>query len=170
MSSLDVGLAILRLAAGLTLAAHGYQKVFAGGRIGGTGRWFDSIGMRPGRVHAAAAASTELVAGALLALGFLTVLAGAAFVAVMLVAAWTVHRKKGFYSVNSGWEYNFILAVIGVVIATSGPGAYSIDYVLGISNPLSGGVGFLVAVGGGIVAGAAQIALFYRPPAAQSTS
>ncbi len=34
----DVGLLILRLVLGLTLAAHGYNKFFGGGRIPGTAR------------------------------------------------------------------------------------------------------------------------------------
>ncbi|HEY0803803.1 MAG TPA: DoxX family protein, partial [Pseudonocardiaceae bacterium] len=98
----DVGLLVLRVAAGLTLAAHGYQKFFAGGRIAGTARWFDSLGMRPGRLHALAAATTEIGAGLLLAAGLITSVAGAAFVGLMLVAGWTVHRTKGFFSVKSG--------------------------------------------------------------------
>src|SRR5262245_54018967 len=90
----DSGLLLIRVVAGLTMAAHGYQKFFLGGRIAGTGRWFDSMGMRPGRLHALAAASTEIGAGVLLALGLLTSFAGAAFVALMLVAAYTVHRAN----------------------------------------------------------------------------
>jgi putative oxidoreductase len=159
----DAGLTILRVAAGLTLAAHGYQKFFSGGRIAGTGRWFDSLGMRPGRLHALAAATTEIGAGVLLAAGLLTSLAGAALVAVMLVAGWTVHRDKGFFSVNSGWEYNFILAVIGVAVGTTGAGSYSLDGVLGLTGVFSGLAGFLIAAIGGLAAGSAQLFVFYRP-------
>ena len=39
---LELPLLIIRIALGLTLAAHGYNKFFKGGRIEGTGRWFDS--------------------------------------------------------------------------------------------------------------------------------
>jgi putative oxidoreductase len=159
----DAGLAILRVAAGLTLAAHGYQKFFAGGRIAGTGRWFHSMGMRPGHLHALAAATTEIGAGLLLAAGLLTPLAGAAFVALMLVAAWTVHRPNGFFSVTSGWEYNFILATIGITLGTTGPGDYSLDHLLGLTTTLSGLIGFLIAALGGLAAGTAQLTLFYRP-------
>ena len=49
---IDLALTILRVSLGLTLAAHGYNKFFKGGKIEGTGRWFDSMGMRPGKVHA----------------------------------------------------------------------------------------------------------------------
>jgi putative oxidoreductase len=159
----DAGLTILRVVAGLTLAAHGYQKFFAGGRIAGTGRWFDSLGMRPGRIHALAAATTEMGAGLLMAAGLLTALDGAAFVALMVVAGWTVHRANGFFSVKSGWEYNLILAVIGITIGTTGAGSYSLDGLFHLTGVFSGLPGFLIAAVGGLAAGTAQLAVFYRP-------
>ncbi|WP_433632534.1 DoxX family protein [Nocardia sp. CA-120079] len=163
MTALDAGALLLRVIAGLTMAAHGYQKFYSGGRIPGTARWFDSIGMRPGRLHAVTAAGTEMAAGILLALGLLTPLAGAGFVGLMLVAAWTVHRAHGFYSVNSGWEYNLVLATIGVALSTTGPGEWSLDGVLGLTESLSGLTGFLISAGGGSIAGAALLAACYRP-------
>jgi putative oxidoreductase len=159
----DAGLLVLRVAAGLTLAAHGYQKFFAGGRIAGTARWFDGLGMRPGRLHAVAAASTEIGAGLLLMTGLVTSVAGAAFVGLMLVAGWTVHRTNGFFSVKSGWEYNFILAAIGITLGTTGAGRYSIDHVLGLTGVFAGLVGFLIAAIGGLAAGIAQLIVFYHP-------
>ncbi|MGI8663690.1 MAG: DoxX family protein [Acidimicrobiales bacterium] len=166
MSELDaynLGLLILRVGVGLTLASHGYNKFFGGGRIPGTARWFDSMGMRPGKLHATLAASTECAAGVGLALGLLTPLCGAAFVGLMFVAFWTVHRPNGFFIVKSGWEYNFILALVGVAVATVGPGEWSLDDKLGIGG--NGLVGLVLSVGGGLAAGAAQLAAFYRPPA-----
>ena len=160
---LDAGLLVLRVAAGLTLAAHGYQKFFAGGRIAGTARWFHGLGMRPGRLHALAAASTEIGAGLLLAAGLCTSVAGAAFVGLMLVAGWTVHSTKGFFSVNSGWEYNFILATIGITLGTTGAGRYSLDHALGLTGVFAGPIGFLIAAVGGLAAGIAQLIVFYRP-------
>ena len=73
----NLALLILRVVVGLTLAAHGWNKFTGGGKIPGTGRWFDSIGMRPGRLNAYLAASTEMGAGVLLALGLLHPLAAA---------------------------------------------------------------------------------------------
>jgi putative oxidoreductase len=93
---------MVRLGVGLTMAAHGYAKIFQGGRLAGTARWFESIGMRPGRLHAPLAALTEIAGGVLFACGLLTPLAAAAIVALMLVAAWTVHRENGFFIVGAG--------------------------------------------------------------------
>ena len=111
MTPYDVGLLILRLVLGVTLAAHGYNKFFGGGRIPGTARWFESIGMKPGKFHATVAATTEITAGLGLAVGLLTPIPAAGFVSLMLVAAWTVHRPNGFFIVKEGWEYNLVLAV-----------------------------------------------------------
>ena len=48
----NLALLILRVVVGLTLAAHGWNKFTGGGQIPGPGRWFASIGLRPGRVPA----------------------------------------------------------------------------------------------------------------------
>src|ERR1700733_15824704 len=121
MTPYDVGLLILRLVLGVTVAAQGSNKVFGGGRMPGTARWFESIGMKPGKFHATVAASTEMAAGLGLAAGLLTPIPAAGFVALMLVAAWTVHRHNGFFLVKEGWEHNLILATTAVTIATLGP-------------------------------------------------
>lgn len=151
------------------MAAHGYNKFFGGGRIPGTAGWFDSIGMKPGLVHARVAASTEIAAGLGLALGLLTPIPAAGFVALMLVAAWTVHRHNGFFIVKEGWEYNLILAVAAVAIAGTGAGRYSLDYLLFSKSDcyhlLYGWCGLAIAVGLGLLGGIGQLVIFFRPPA-----
>src|SRR5215470_7647758 len=145
----DVGLLILRVVLGLTLAAHGYNKFFGGGRIPGTAGWFESIGMKPGMFHARVAATAEMAAGIGLAIGLLTPIPAAGFVALMFVAAWTVHRDNGFFIVKQGWEYNLILAVTAVAVATIGAGRFSIDYALfhttGFYDYLQGWWGLLIS-------------------------
>jgi len=169
MTAHDVGLLILRVVLGLTMTAHGYNKFFGGGRIPGTARWFDSIGMKPGLLHARVAASTEMAAGIGLAVGLLTPVPAAGFVALMLVAAWTVHRANGFFIVKEGWEYNLILATSAVAVATTGAGKLSLDYALfngaDSYDLLHGWWGLIIALGLGLAGGIGQLALFYRPPA-----
>ena len=166
MRAYDVGVLILRLVLGLTMAAHGCNKFFGSGGIAGTAGWFDSIGMRPGAFHARVAASTEVAAGLGLALGLLTPVAAAGFVALMLVAAWTVHRQNGFFIVKEGWEYNLVLATAAVSVAV-GPGRLSLDHLLfsGINFAylLHGWWGLLIALGLGLAGGIGQLLIFYRP-------
>jgi len=150
------------------LAAHGWNKFTGGGKIPGTGRWFDSIGMRPGRLNAYLAASTELCAGVLLALGLLHPLAAAGVIGVMTVAGWTSHRTNGFFIIKEGWEYVFVLSVAALVSATLGPGEWSVDEGLGIATDLDGMTGFLIALLVGVGGGIAQMLIFYRPSSVAS--
>jgi putative oxidoreductase len=168
--ALDTGLLILRLCLGITLAAHGFNKFFGGGRIPGTARWFESIGMKPGTLHAGIAATTECAAGLGLAAGLLTPIPAAGFVALMLVAAWTVHRPNGFFIVKEGWEYNLVLAVSAVAVATVGPGRFSLDWLIFGHNWCDGWAGLAVSVGLGLVGGIGQLVIFYRPPVKSAQS
>ena len=47
---MDVALLMIRLIVGLTLVLHGWNHAFGGGKIPGTARWFESLGLRPGRL------------------------------------------------------------------------------------------------------------------------
>lgn len=165
---LNAALLLLRVVVGLSLAAHGYNKFFGGGRIPGTARWFDAMGMKPnGKVHAVLAATTELGGGLLFALGLVTPLAGAAIVGLMVVAAWTVHRGH-FFVVDNGWEYNLVLATVAVGVSTIGPGRYSLDDLLDLSFPFEPRFGLAISAGLGVAAGIGLLAACYRPPASAS--
>ncbi|MCU1496259.1 MAG: doxX subfamily protein [Acidimicrobiales bacterium] len=157
---------LLRVVTGLSLAAHGYNKFFGGGKIPGTARWFDSMGMKPnGKIHAVLAATTELGSGILFALGLLTPFAAAGMVSLMIVAAWTVHRKNGFFIVKSGYEYNLILATIAVAVATMSPGRWSLDHVIGLDIAFTPKVALAISAGLGVAAAVGLLVACYRPPA-----
>lgn len=133
---MDVGLLLTRLMIGLALAAHGSQKVFGwfgGHGLDATGQFMEQIGFRPGRRHALAAGLIEVVAGVLLAVGFLTPLAAALIASVMVVAAATVHWKNGFFLMGGGYEFNAVIGVVALSIAFTGPGALSIDHLAGFA-------------------------------------
>jgi putative oxidoreductase len=156
---MSVGLLILRLVVGLSLAAHGAQKLFGwfgGYGLAGTGQFFEQLGFRPGRVQAALAGTAELVGGLFLAAGFLTPAAAAAVVAVMLVAAVSVHIEKGFFAHNGGYEYTLILGIAALSFAFTGPGPLSVDAVLGVQDAGAGwGLAALVV---GLVGAGVQLA------------
>jgi putative oxidoreductase len=102
---MDIGLLLLRLVVGLTVAAHGTQKLvgwFGGPGLSAIGQFFTVLGFPPGRRHALMAALGEIVSGVLLAAGLATPLAAAVLVSVMLVAIVTVHISKGFFAQNGG--------------------------------------------------------------------
>src|SRR6267143_5723683 len=105
---MNLGLLIIRLAVGLTLAAHGTQKLFGwfGGGLAGTAQMLEKVGLRPGRVSALLAGLAETCGGLLLAVGLITPIASAAIMADMMVAAAVVHLRNGFFVHKGGWEYN----------------------------------------------------------------
>jgi putative oxidoreductase len=164
MDAYDAGLLVLRLVLGLTLAAHGCNKFLGGGRIPGTARWFESVGMKPGMFHAIVAASTEMSAGLGLAAGLLTPIPAAGFVSLMLVAGWTVHRSHGFFIFKEGWEYVMVLAVSAVAVATVGAGRLSLDWLIFGHNWLDGWNGLMLSVLLGLAGAIGQLLIFYRPP------
>src|SRR6185503_13140242 len=125
---MELGLFLLRITVGLTLAAHGAQKLlgwFGGYGIAGTAGWLESVGFRPGRLHAILAGVTEIGGGLLLAIGLATPLGAAIVASVMIVAAAIVHLKNGFFITGGGVEYNVVLGVAALAIAFTGPGALS---------------------------------------------
>jgi putative oxidoreductase len=134
---MDIGILLLRLTIGLSLAAHGSQKLFGwfgGYGLGPTGQFMESLGFHPGRRHAAAAGLVEVVGGLLLAFGFLTPLAAALIASVMIVAAVTVHAKNGFFITGGGYEFNLVIGVAALTIAFTGPGALSLDAAIGFAT------------------------------------
>lgn len=164
IDALNVGMLFLRVSIGLIFASHGYNKFFGGGKIPGTANWFNSIGMKPGKVHAYLAATTEMTSGILLALGLLTSFAAAGMVAVMTVAAYTVHRKNGFFVVKDGIEYNVVLACVALSIAVIGPWKYSLDHAVGLAPLLNGWVGLAIVAVLGVGGAVTQLAVFFRAP------
>jgi putative oxidoreductase len=158
---------LIRLIVGGVFAAHGYKHFFLGGKLAGTARWFDSLGMKPnGTIHAWMASLTELGCGALMIAGLLTPLAAAGYVGVLFVAGWTNHRPKGFWS-DLGWEYVFILATFATFIAAVGPGRRSLDWALGLDFAFEPQLAFAIAVVLGLASGIGLVAAFYRPSSPQ---
>src|SRR5437773_11124593 len=133
----DLGVLALRLVLGAVFLGHGAQKAF--GAFGGPG--FDgatgfvgSLGFRPARFCAALAVGGALAAGCLFLLGLLTPLAGLLVLATMAVAIAKVHGPKGFFVQNGGYEYNLVLIIAALAVAVMGPGACSLDRVLGLAG------------------------------------
>ncbi|MFT4265266.1 MAG: DoxX family protein [Nocardioides sp.] len=168
-TDLDLGLAILRLALGPMLMLHGWNKVAGPGGLGGTAGWFESLGLRPGAVHARLAAGTELLAGALLTLGALTGLACAAFVGLMSVASLTDHRGKGYFIFKGGSEYVLLVGMAALGIAALGPGRWSLDHALGLDLAGSWWALFALVAGGLTAAGLLLGARRLAPPSTPST-
>jgi putative oxidoreductase len=168
---MNIGLLLLRLAVGLTLAAHGAQKLFGwfgGPGLNATGQFFTVLGFPSGRRHALMAALGETLSGVLLAIGLATPAAAAIFVSVMLVAVVTVHLSKGFFAQNGGYEYAFVLAVAALTLAFTGPGSLSLDAVLGLER--SGAVWGVAALLAGLLGGGTALLEWRKAPVQQTVT
>jgi putative oxidoreductase len=168
---MDIGLLLLRLTVGLTLAAHGAQKLFGwfgGPGLDATGQALAMLGFHPGRRHALMAGLAETGGGLLLALGLLTPVAAAVVFSVMFVAAVSAHVKRGFFITSGGYEYTLVLGVAGLTVAFTGPGALSLDALLGYS--VSGAFWGVAALVVGLAAGAFQLARRRPAPTLQATT
>jgi putative oxidoreductase len=165
---MSYGLLLLRVVLGLTLAAHGSQKIFGwfeGPGPSGTAGFFRQLGFRAPVAMAALAGLAEL-GGAAFALGIATPFAALGMAVVMLMAIATVHWKNGFWAANGGFEFNLAILTVAVAVSATGPGRFSLDRALGWDDSISGlwwGVGVLAAA---IATAAATLVLFRRHGAA----
>lgn len=169
MEAIDVGVLVARVWVGIVMLAHGVNHART---LEGTTAWFEKVGFKSPALNARLSAANEIAIGLALLAGLLTSIAAAGVVATMLVAFWSIHRFAGFFVFHrptEGYEYVTTLAMLALVIAIVGPGSISLDSVLGISENLDGWMGALI-VGLGIVAGALQLAAFWRKPARNADS
>jgi putative oxidoreductase len=155
---MNLALLALHVVVGLLFAGHGAQKlfgVFGGSGLQGTTEMFESIGLRPGALHARAAGALELVGGSLLALGLFTPFAAAGLIAVMTAAVLTVHLPNGIWNTEKGYEYNLVLATVAFALAGIGAGQYSLDNAFGFD--LHGAGWALAALGVGLLGGVGAV-------------
>jgi putative oxidoreductase len=168
MNSVNIAALVLRLAVGGTMIAHGWNHAFGGGNLPGTARWFESIGIRPGRVHALAATVTEFGAGALLVLGLLTPLAAAGVVGTMVVALVANHARNGYFIFRpgEGYEYVLMIGLASCALGALGAGGWSLDHVVG--SRVSGWPGLAIAALVGAGGAALLLVTSWRPGPATS--
>src|SRR4051794_37088523 len=109
---MKLGLALFRVVIGALLFGHGTQKLFGwfgGYGPDGTGQFFESIGLKPGKRHAVTAGASEAVGGALIAAGLLTPVGTSLVTGTMVQAIKSVHAPKGPWVSEGGWEYNAVI-------------------------------------------------------------
>jgi putative oxidoreductase len=153
-----IGKLVLRATLGGYFVGHGMQKLagwFGGHGPEGTGQFFESVGLRPGRESALLAGAAEAGGGSLLALGLFTPAAVSALTGVMTNAIRHVHWRNGPWNSDGGVELPVLVLGILAALADSGPGRYSLDEALGIR--LRGPVVMAAAMGAG-AAGAVYVA------------
>jgi putative oxidoreductase len=119
---------LVRIAVGLSLAAHGYPKLF--GNVAGSAAFFEQAGYSPGLFWSVLVGLTETVGGLCFAAGFLTRLVGVPILIFLLVAI-QYHTQFGFYWNARGIEYPLVLTLVVLHYLVRGGGPWSVDARIG---------------------------------------
>lgn len=119
---------LIRAVAGLSLAAHGFPKLF--GATAANVAFFEQAGFHPALFWTLLTGSTELFGGLCLAAGLLTRLA-AAPILVFLLAAVSFHAPNGFYWNELGFEYPLFWSIVVFHFLVRGGGPWSLDAMIG---------------------------------------
>jgi putative oxidoreductase len=136
--TMSIALLLLRLGVGLTLAAHGVQKLF--GWFGGAGltrlgQSLEKQGFKPVWPWLTLVIVGEVGGGLSVALGFLTPLGAAGILGAMAMATFKSHWRNGFWLNKGGYEYSLMLLIVSIAIGLIGPGGYALDSLFGINLP-----------------------------------
>lgn len=119
---------LIRLCAGLSLAAHGFPKLF--GATAANAAFFEQAGFHPALFWTILTGLTEFGAGLCLALGFLTRLAAIPILLFLLVAV-KFHAANGFYWNQLGFEYPLFWTLVVLHFLVCGGGRWSLDRLIG---------------------------------------
>lgn len=148
---MEVAIVALRIVLAAVLFVHAMQKTlgwFQGAGLAAMVPVFERLGQVPARSMILVAATFESLAAVGLLAGFLTPLAGAIGAGTMIVAGASQSLlSRSAWNAQGGGEYPFVLAALGLVIATSGGGKLSVDHALDMwwSDPSTGAAAVLGA-------------------------
>jgi putative oxidoreductase len=141
----DYLLTFSRLILGIVFFAHGAQKMlgwFGGFGLSGTVGAFTQAGMPV--ALALFVIFTEFFGGLSMIFGLLARLGGLGITALMLGAIATVHHKFGFFmnwyglQKGEGFEFHLLAIALAVLILVRGPGALSLDRLIGGKSDAEG--------------------------------
>jgi len=121
----DVGLLVARLAVGLVLVGHGWQRFTHG--IGPTVDMLTRYGLPEPQLFAWGATVLEVIGGALLIFGLLTPIVAAFVVAEQVVVIAWLKWQNGLWKATDGIEYPVALAALALILVVFGAGRTGVD-------------------------------------------
>jgi len=126
---MDLALLIVRIAVGVIFVAHGLQKtfgLFGGPGIEGVTSMVSGMGFQHPVVWAWVLSLTELISGIMLIFGIFPRLSALLIAIIMGVAIYKVHGPKGFFAMQGGFEYPFLILASSIALALAGAGKFSL--------------------------------------------
>lgn len=108
----DLAALVLRLGLGIMFVAHGLQMaagIFGGPGIGGFSSMLSGLKFFAPTFWAYVGAYSILICGLLLIVGLFVRTACIPLAIFIIVAGVSVHLSKGFFMMNGGYEYNFVI-------------------------------------------------------------
>lgn len=126
---INAAILILRIAIGVIFLAHGMQKLFGlfgGSGISGFAGMLNSLGFASPLFWARVAATAEGLGGLFLLLGIFPRMGAGLIAIVMLVAIVKVHGAKGFFMMQGGFEYQFLILMTCITLMLTGAGKFSL--------------------------------------------
>ena len=132
----ELGHLVLRFVFGLIFILHGCQHVipsFGGGTgLKGAEETVTRAGFRPSWLWGPLFGFGMLAGGLSVFFGAFTQLGAATIITIMTVAVLSNKLARGFWNKNHGYEYNLSLIAGVAAVGLLGPGARSLDAILGL--------------------------------------
>lgn len=127
-SATALTMTILRVAVGVIMTVHGFQKLTD---LAATEANFANMGIPLPAVSALLATAGEFLGGLGLIVGLLTRIAAFGVFCTMAVAVFVVHLPNGLLASNNGFEYPLTLLCAAFFFIAAGAGPFSLDAWLG---------------------------------------
>jgi putative oxidoreductase len=132
----DLALLVSRVALGVILVAHGWQK-FNEWTLDGTASAFGDMGIPAPVVAATFVTAVEIIGGVALIIGLLTPVVALLNMVNLLGALFLVHAANGVFVADNGFELVLALFAGLATISMLGAGKFSTDGFLGRSSLLA---------------------------------
>ena len=121
----DIALMLTRIVMGVIMVAHGWNRWQNEG-VRAEATLLESLGLPNPALVIWLVIGFEVIGGILLIFGLATPLVGLGLVILNCAIIFLV-RSEHFYAHEGGWEYNAVMAIVGLMLMAHGSGRTGLD-------------------------------------------